>query len=325
MTESPLDIRRIGIIGFGEAGTILGQDVAAMGRYEVATYDILFHDPIKRDPMLERASRAKVKASSSLEACLQGADLAISAVTATSSLEVARQAAQTLRRGQIFLDINSVAPDTKRASRDAVESAGADYVEAAVMAPVPPSRLKVAMLLGGRRASALAAYLSSIGMNTRAVSEEIGTASAIKMCRSIMIKGLEALTVECLFAARQYGAENAVLESLHRSFPSMGWNKELPDYLVSRVAEHGRRRAAEMREVAAMLSESSLEPHMAAAAANRQDWLVDAMEACELRYDSKSEFVWQQLVDAINGWLDQAKSEESAASRERKVVRAKAK
>lgn len=325
MTELPLDIRRIAIIGFGEAGTIFGQDLTAMGQYDVATYDILFDDPAKREPMLERASRAGVTASKSLEACLQGADLVISAVTATSSLEVARQAAQTLRRGQVFLDINSVAPSTKRESCNAVEGAGADYVEAAVMAPVPPSRLKVAMLLGGEHAGTLAAYLASIGMNTRAVSEKIGTASVIKMCRSIMIKGLEALSVECLFAARQYGAERAVLESLHQTFPSMGWNGELPHYLVSRVAEHGRRRAAEMREVVEMLSESGLQPYMAAAAANRQDWLVDAMEACGLGYDAETGLVWQRLADVISEWLDQAKSEKPAAFLAREVASAKAK
>ncbi len=102
-------------------------------------------------------------------------------------------------------------------------------------------------------------------MNATAVSDKIGVASAVKMCRSVMIKGMEALAVECLFAARRYGAEEAVLASLDATYPQMGWRDKLPDYLVSRVAEHGRRRAAEMREVAESLRDVGIDPLMAEA------------------------------------------------------------
>jgi 3-hydroxyisobutyrate dehydrogenase-like beta-hydroxyacid dehydrogenase len=167
------------------------------------------------------------------------------------------------------------------------------------MAPVPPQRLAVPMLLGGRRAGRLAAALKALGMNATAVAEEIGTASAIKMCRSIMIKGLEALTVECLFAARRFGAEDAVLASLDKTFPSMGWNAKLPDYLVGRVAEHGRRRAAEMREVALTVEDVGVSPLMATATAQRHDALVDRMAAAGLTYPADGKFLWRVLADAL--------------------------
>jgi 3-hydroxyisobutyrate dehydrogenase-like beta-hydroxyacid dehydrogenase len=227
-------------------------------------------------------------------------DLVISAVTATSSQDVARDAAPSLRPGQVFLDLNSVSPQTKRRNARAVEASGADYVEAAVMAPVPPQRLAVPMLLGGRRAGPLAAALKALGMNATVVAEEIGTASAIKMCRSIMIKGLEALTVECLFAARRFGAEDAVLTSLDKTFPRMGWSAQLPDYLVSRVAEHGRRRAAEMREVALTLRDVGIVPAMATASAERQDALVRRMADAGVPYVAGETFSWRALADALN-------------------------
>jgi 3-hydroxyisobutyrate dehydrogenase-like beta-hydroxyacid dehydrogenase len=296
MSEQPT-LRRVALVGFGEVGTIFGQDLARQG-IETSTYDILLDAPATRGAMLERARAAAVAPFDTLADAVRGADLVISAVTATSSRDVARAAAACLRPGQIFLDINSVSPETKRGNAGAVEASGADYVEAAVMAPVPPQRLAVPMLLGGRRANALAAALTAAGMNASAVADEIGTASAIKMCRSIMIKGIEALVVECLFAARRFGAEEAVLASLDKTFPQMGWSAQLPDYLVSRVAEHGRRRAAEMREVALTLEEIGILPTMAAATAERHDALVHEMAVAGLRYPGGG-FSWRTLADAL--------------------------
>src|SRR5690606_29622478 len=125
------------------------------------------------------------------------------------------------------------------------------------------------------------------------VATRVGVASAIKMCRSVVIKGLEAITVESLRAARRYGAEDAVLASLAETFPSLGWTGDLPDYLVSRVAEHGRRRAEEMREVATTLRDVGVMPDMSEAAARVQDALVDAMRDAGLRYEPARAFSWR--------------------------------
>jgi len=297
MTEQPT-IRRIAIVGFGEVGTIFGRDLVQEG-VTVTTYDILLDAPAARPAMLERAHAAGVAACDTLGEAIRDADLVISAVTASSSRDVAQDAAPALRPGQFFLDVNSVSPETKRGNARAVEASGADYVEAAVMAPVPPQRLAVPMLLGGRRAAALEPALASFGMKVTVAADTVGTASAIKMCRSIMIKGIEALVVESMLAARRFGAEDAVLASLDRTFPSMGWTAQLPDYLVSRVAEHGRRRAAEMREVALTLEDVGLPPIMAAATAQRHDALVDAMAAAGVGYPEDGKFSWRALADAL--------------------------
>jgi 3-hydroxyisobutyrate dehydrogenase-like beta-hydroxyacid dehydrogenase len=293
-----ITLRRIAMVGFGEAGSILGAELAASGR-EVVTYDILLDTPASRGPMLEKARLARVQTADSLNAAVKDADLVISAVTAASSAEVAGQARKAMRAGQIFLDINSCSPGTKRSNSQAVQSSGADYVEAAVMAPVPPQRLKVPMLLGGRRAAELAPVLGSLGMNATFISDEIGVASAVKMCRSVVIKGLEALAIESMLAARRFGAEKEVLASLQGTFPGMGWQDKLPDYLISRVAEHGRRRAAEMREVAHTLEGVGIEPTMALATAARQDALIDAMTSHSLSYPYGQPFSWRRLADAL--------------------------
>lgn len=292
-------IRRIALIGFGEAGGIFASDFAAAG-FDVGVTDILLRSETSRGAMLEKAMKANVQAHGSLSDALRDADLVISAVTCSAAVDAAKEAATALRPDQLFLDVNSVSPETKREVATAIAVSGAAFVEAAVMAPVPPQRLNVPMLLGGGYAAEAAASLQAIGMNATAVSERIGAASAIKMCRSVVIKGLEALAVESLFAARRYGAEEEVLASLAGTFPEMGWQKNLPDYLISRVAEHGRRRAAEMREVAETMKGVELEPLMALATAERQDWLVDQMAAREISYRPAPAFSWRELADTLD-------------------------
>jgi len=252
--------------------------------------------------MLAKAAASGVHAKETLRECLRDAELVISAVTASSAASVAKESALLLQRGQFFLDINSVSPETKRGESRRFEKSKGYFVEAAVMAPVPPQRIKVPMLLGGKSAAALAPRLQATGMNATAVSDQIGVASAIKMCRSVMIKGLEALAIESLFAARRYGAEDAVLASLDASYPSMGWKNKLPDYLISRVAEHGRRRAAEMREAALAVGDVGIDPLLTERTAKRHDWLVDEITALGLPRDAGEfgdSFSWRALADAL--------------------------
>jgi len=291
-------IRQIAVVGFGEVGGILGRDFAAAG-LNVSIFDILLSNESSRSGMLAKAKTALVRPCDTLEEAVRGADLVISAVTASSAADAAGSAAPFLRAGQIYLDLNSVSPDTKREIARRLGESPATFVEAAVMAAVPPQRLRVPILLGGADAAMAAARLQAIGLNVKPVSERIGVASAIKMCRSIVIKGLEAIAVESMFTARRYGAEKQVLESLAATFPEMGWDVELPDYLISRVAEHGKRRAAEMREAAQAVADAGLEPFSALATAQRQDWLVQTIAEHALTVADGEAFSWRELADAI--------------------------
>lgn len=305
MTNVPAVLSSVALVGFGEAGSLLAQGCVKAGA-KVATYDIKVLKAELRPALAERAAALGVVLHDSLQGAVSGADLVISAVTASSARDAAEATAGFLKPGQYFMDINSVSPGTKGLDRDAVERSGAFYVESAVMAPVPPYGLKVPMLLGGAQAAVLAESLNRLGFHTRAVATKVGVASAIKMCRSVMIKGIEALTVECLTAARSYGAEQEVLVSLAETFPGMGWTDRQPNYLISRVAEHGRRRAAEMREVAETLRDVDIDPLMASATAQLQDAFVDHMRDLGLKYDATEKFEWTRLVDTMRRSKDAA-------------------
>ena len=249
--------------------------------------------------MLKKAQACGVTTARSVKDCLHKAELVISAVTASSALDVAKESAPILGEDQLFLDINSVSPKSKRNAAKYVERRRARFVEAAVMSAVPKQRLQVPMLLGGPHAFEAAERLQRIGMNAKPFSDQVGVASAVKMCRSVIIKGLEALVIESLFAARMYGAEDSVLESLAASYPGMGWESDLPDYLISRVAEHGGRRAVEMREVAQTLKDVGMEPGMALAAAQRQQQLAGEIAKRNFALDSAERFSWRALSDAL--------------------------
>jgi len=205
---------------------------------------------------------------------LRGADLVFLAVTASSSFDAARDCLPGLRKGQLLLDINSVSPQRKVETAALVAPTGAAYVDVAVMAPVAPYLHKVPCLIGGPGAAALAPRAAALGMKMELVSDEVGQASAIKMFRSIVVKGLEALLLESMLAASEYRVEARVLASLQETFPGIDWEK-LSGYMIERVVSHGTRRAAEMREVAETLEGIGLEPLMAAATATRQQWLAD--------------------------------------------------
>jgi 3-hydroxyisobutyrate dehydrogenase-like beta-hydroxyacid dehydrogenase len=267
----------IGLVGYGEVGRILAEDLRARGVARVLAYDIKLGGDAET-PLRAHAERHGVQLVGSHAALAAACDFIVSAVTASQTVAVAQACAPGLRPGTWFLDFNSASPGAKRSAARAVEAAGGRYVEGAVMTSVPPYRIRVPLLLGGPHAAALAPHLAALGFDAKVASESLGVASATKMCRSVMIKGLEAMTIECLTAARHYGVEDAVLTSLKETFPGIDWEKQAA-YFFQRVIEHGRRRAEEMREVAQTVREAGLEPWSAAGTAERQAWMADLADA----------------------------------------------
>lgn len=264
-------ISRICLLGFGEVGRVLASDMSTLFPVTLVAHDKLFSDPasspsqaVEKLVGVERIVESKSAAS--------GCQLVISAVTAEENLQSAKAVVSGLEPDAWFLDLNSTAPDTKRLVAEVVEHAGGRYVEAAIMAPIEPKRLGTEMLLGGPRAKAFQPIALSLGLEgADFYSSDLGAAAATKMCRSVIVKGLEALVAESMLAARYYGVERKVLGSLGDLFPGTDW-PQLARYLVSRSLEHGSRRAAEMREAAKMVEDAGIAPWMSRACAERQSW-----------------------------------------------------
>lgn len=247
----------IAFLGFGEVGQRFARDLANQGAVRLTAYDIAIDDPGKRQALHDAASTRTVRLDYNAQSACAGADIIISAVTASEAVNVARDVARFIAPGQIFFDLNSAAPSTKRAAMAAL---GAEaYVEGAVMAPVLAPGITVPILAGGVTAEGVAERLNALGFAIKAVSSEIGIASAMKLCRSIVIKGLEVLMMDCARASKAAGVSEAVFASLDASYPSINW-AALAANMTERVETHGIRRAAEMAEAAEMVADLGFDP-----------------------------------------------------------------
>jgi 3-hydroxyisobutyrate dehydrogenase-like beta-hydroxyacid dehydrogenase len=258
---------RICFIGFGEAGQAMAAGLREEGVADIAAWDILFPDRAGAK-LVEAANRTGVRVATSAADAVRDAEIVIAAVTAASSAEAAQSVAGHLQGEPFYLDVNSVSPARKRANAKLLGD-GARYIDVAIVSAIHPERHKSPMMLAGRHAQAAEPALATLGMRTQIVGEAVGDAAAIKMIRSVMIKGIEALTLECFLAASRAGVFDQVAASLRNNYPTLDWNK-LADYNIERMASHGIRRAAEMREVADTLRELGVAPLMTSGTIERQ-------------------------------------------------------
>ena len=258
---------RVSFIGFGEAGQAIASGLRETGIERIAAWDILF--PVAAGERLKAAGDGMgVRLATSAADAVRDTDLIVSAVTAASSFEAAQSVADHLAGNPYYLDINSVSPGRKQETAKLLDGR-ARYVDVAVIAPIHPARHKTPLLIAGPHAEAIAPLLNEMEMTLSIVPGETGKAAAIKMIRSVMIKGMEALSLECFLAASRAGLLEEVTASLKNNYPTLDFTK-IADYNIERMASHGERRAAEMEESAVTLRELGLDPLMVEATVARQ-------------------------------------------------------
>ncbi len=294
------------LLGLGEVGSALATGLFTQNGAKLTAWDYRFVDPAStasrhaaNRPWLELATKAGAAAS--------GSDLVISAVTAAQALPAAESILPSLKPGAWFLDLNSVSPGTKKRIAETVEASGARFVEAAVMSPIAPRCMASPILLGGPSAKRFLPIAQALGFTGMSLSSaSIGKAAATKMCRSVVVKGMEAALTESLLAARYHGVEEEVIASLEEMFPHPDWTRQAR-YMISRSLEHGVRRAEEMREAAKTVAEAGVQPLMSEASAQRQDLSAQFSSALE-----ESEFA--DMLDSILA-LNQAAGQEDHTER----------
>jgi len=261
----------IGLLGFGEAGFHLARGLRGAGAPPLVAFDIKAPQGIGDDRIRTRAADTATRLVATPRALAEDARVVLSVVTAASACDAANNIATDLTADHLFVDLNSVSPATKRQIAAAIGAGAGRFVEGAIMAPVSSGDHRVPILLNGAWASELRSVLSPYCMRLDVMDAPTGAAAAVKMCRSIVIKGMEALMVECALAAGEYGASDRVYDSLAETYPGMDW-RLTARYMIGRVLEHGERRAHEMDEVAEMLRAAGIEPLMAEATARVQNW-----------------------------------------------------
>ncbi len=268
---------RIAFIGFGEVGQSLSSALSGAADCSISAFDLKFSDS-RSEPsqaILQLAAGRRASAAESV----RGASLVISAVTAAATIDAARSAAAAIGHDAWYFDLNSASPAAKVEAARLINDAGGRYVEASVMSPINPRRLAAPILLGGPFAAEFEAVARRFGFSgAAAYADAYGKTAAAKLCRSVIIKGLEALMIEALLTARHYGVVDDVLDSLDDLIPHPAWRGHAR-YMISRAALHGARRAEEMKEAADTVAAAGVEPLMSNAVAMRQT-LAATKAAC---------------------------------------------
>jgi 3-hydroxyisobutyrate dehydrogenase-like beta-hydroxyacid dehydrogenase len=287
---------RLCFIGFGEAGQAIASGLREAGVENIAAWDILF--PHAEGEKLRQAGEVMgARLATSAADAVTTSDIIVSAVTAASSVEAARSVAPYLSGNPYFLDVNSVSPGRKQESARLLGNA-ARYVDVAILAPIHPKRHKTPLLLAGEHARAvLPVLIDELEMQGVIASNEVGAAAALKMIRSVMIKGIEALTAECFIAASRAGIADEVAASLKNNYPGVDWPK-MVEYNLERMASHGIRRADEMEQSAITLTELGVEPLMTTGTVARQRALGELGREGALR-TAKTQGR-DAMLDAIN-------------------------
>lgn len=273
-------ITRICLLGLGEVGSRLATDLSKSEQLQLQAWDRLFDDPTRK-PAVSLQRLPNIRAAAGASTAANDCDLIISAVTAAQDMDAAQSVLTGMESGAWFLDLNSVSPGSKQAVAEVVEQAGGRYIEAAILSPIEPLGPKSPMLIGGPHAKAFQPLAADLGFTAmQFCSERIGQAAATKMCRSVVIKGMESLLTEALLTARHYGVEDEVIASLGNLVPRPDWRQHAC-YMISRSLLHGTRRAEEMQEAAQTVLEAGFEPSMSAASAGRQAWAAQFSPALE--------------------------------------------
>ncbi|TPW26702.1 NAD(P)-dependent oxidoreductase [Pararhizobium mangrovi] len=267
-------MKRIATIGFGEAARAFVAGWRETVDVAVSTFDIKIRNEGEAERLRDAANKLDVACAEDPQRATAEAACVFSLVTADRAFEAAEETAAFLPEASLFLDCNSCAPQTKERASRIVSEAGGQYVDVAIMAPVHPKRHETPLLVSGPHAEAAKNALESLGMKPSIAGERIGQASTIKMLRSIMVKGMEALTAECALAARRAGVEDAVFASLAASDPRTDWPARVA-YNTERMLNHGVRRAAEMEAVVETLDDLGMPSRMSSACAAWQAELGD--------------------------------------------------
>lgn len=283
-----------GFIGFGEASYHIAGGLLEEGAKAVRAYDVQAHNHPRSEMIQKRAKELGVALDPSVEELIRNSDVIVSATSAKVALAVAQDAARHLTKEKMYVDINAASPDVKR--QIAQTLGDIPFVDVAVVESVPAYRHRVPMLISGSGAGQFADIARRYRMQATLVGDEPGSASAIKMARSIFLKGFTMLLLETLSLSRHFGVEEEILRSIEQSITRKPL-KERANDLISRSAIHAERRVAEMEEVLHTLRTAELDGTMSEATRNKLQMLVDLELNRHFNYEAPDGYA--AVIDAI--------------------------
>lgn len=289
---------KLGFIGFGEVGYEIGSGLIKEGLKEIYAFDPMQNNEKKGAFIKERAKDAKVTLLESAEAVAEKCEIILSVVPGAFALDAAKSVMGKVAQGKVFADLSTSLPSTKKAIDKLVTETGGKFTDGALMASLSQAHYKVPILFAGSGSDQIINALKPYGMVMTKISETAGDAIAIKLVRSIYMKGIAALGAEMLEAANILNVDRLVLDSLSETLNAKPF-EETNNYFVIASAWHGARQVHEMEDVTKMLKDIGVEPTMTEATAKRLEWFRD-LEAVEY-FSNQRPKEWRELAGLWNG------------------------
>jgi len=268
MAEAGIQIR-LGLVGYGEIGSTLGAGLRKAGLVAVSAYDKYAFDGPFAALIQRRAGEAGVRLVRSNLELAEAADLIVSVTPGSASLESAAAFAPCLGPRHTFVDFASATPKIKMRVAEILAGTGALIGDASIEG-TPKNGHAMPILSSGPAGERLRDLLNPWGMRIEFVGAQLGRASGIKILRSVLLKGIEALTDEMMLAARHYGVDEVVLASACKTL-ARPWI-ETVESLIPSGTIHAKRRAEELEMSMEAVADAGIEPTMARAVATHLRW-----------------------------------------------------
>ena len=286
----------IGFIGYGEAAFNISLGLGREGVTGIRATDAMMNHEVMGKQVHARAEEAGVTLVNTNKEIAQWADIVFAAVPSSFTMDVCNDIKECLHPGQLYVDVSASTPTTKEAIWEAIKDTGVLFADAAMLGSLPKDKHQVPITASGNGAEKFHELMTPWGMKITLAGEKAGAASAIKLVRSIFMKGIAALMIDTMQAADAYGVSDEIVASIGKSLDGISFQSHL-DRLVTGTALHCTRRAAELKGSVAMQEEAGLNPEMTLASKHGHEALA--------KYDFAARYVdtkptrWQEIIEAI--------------------------
>ncbi|VVM32955.1 DUF1932 domain-containing protein [Terribacillus sp. AE2B 122] len=284
---------KLGFVGFGEAAYEMALGLHSEGIDKFYAFDALLDEPSLSERIRERASEANVELVGSANEVLDLCTIVIAAVPANKTLEVARSLTDSFEENLVYVDVSAATPEVKKQVASVVEGKGSLFVDAAMLGPLPVYKHKVPISASGSGTDLFIENLANYGMQITKISDNPGDASALKLIRSIYMKGVVGLMVEFLEAAKTYGVEEPAIRSIDETMNAKTF-VETMNRLVTGSALHAKRRAVELSGSIEMLQGSNLDASISIAAQKKLERLAELN--IPDRYKGSKPDTWEEIL-----------------------------
>ena len=284
---------KIGFLGFGEAAYSISLGLKQNGIADISAYDAMEDCGEFGQLVRKRAQESGVVLKSRPCEVVKEAELLFAAVPSSNTVGLCESICNDLRPGQLYVDVSASTPESKKKIGDMLNKTGALFTDAAMMGSLPQDKHRVPIFASGDGAKVFRKLMEPYGMRITCVDGGAGAASAIKLIRSIYMKGIAALMIEMLQAADAYQVADEVVQSIGKSMDGIAFSEHL-DRLVIGTAIHAQRRSKELDGSKQMLRECNLDDSMTCASKKKHELMAEL--DFPSRYLLKVPQNWQEII-----------------------------